>query len=74
MKEWKKKFKMEIDTIKKTLKEITLEVEHLKKKSGDTEESISNRLQEMEERISGAEHNIVNIEKQPEKIQKTKSS
>ena len=34
MKEWKKEYKMEMDTIKKTLKETTLEVEHLKKKSG----------------------------------------
>ena len=63
MKEWKKEFKMETDTIKKTLKEITLEVEHLKKKSGVTEASISNRLQEMEERISEAEDHIVNIDK-----------
>ena len=63
MKEWKREFKTEIDTIKKTQKEITLEGEHLKKKSGITEASISNRLQEMEERISGAEDNIVNIDK-----------
>ena len=47
MKEWKREFKSKIDTIKKTLKVITLEVEHLKKKSGVTEASISNRLQEI---------------------------
>ena len=63
MKEWKREFKTEIDTIKKTLKEITLEVEHQKEKSGVTEASISNRLQEIEERILGAEDNIVNIDK-----------
>ena len=54
---------MEMESIKKTLKEITLEVEHLKKKSGVTDASISNRLQEMEERISGAKNNIESIDK-----------
>ena len=44
MKEWKKKFKMEIDTIKKNTKRNNPEVKHLKKKSGVTEASISNRL------------------------------
>ena len=63
MKEWKKEFKMEMETIKKTLKETTLEGENLKKKSGVTNAGISNRLQEMEERISGAEDNIVNRDK-----------
>ena len=63
MKEWKKEFKTEMDTIKKTQKETTLEVEILKKKSGVTEASISNRLQEMEERILGAKDNIENIDK-----------
>ena len=72
MKEWKKEFKTEIDTIKKTLKEITLEVEHLKKKSGVTDASISNRLPEMEERISGAEDNIENIDKTVREDAKTK--
>ena len=43
----KREIKTEIDTIKKTLKEITLESEHQKKKSGVTEASISNRLQEI---------------------------
>ena len=33
---------MEMETIKKTLKETTLEVENLKKKSGVTGASISN--------------------------------
>ena len=42
-----------MDTIKKTLKETTLEVGILKKKSAVTDASTSNRLQEMEERISG---------------------
>ena len=71
MKEWKKELKTEMNTIKKTLKETTLDVEILKKKSGVTDASISNRLQEMEERISGAEDNFENIDKL-EKMQKPK--
>ena len=43
--------KMEVDTIKKTQSETTLEIETLGKKTGTIDESISNRIQEMEERI-----------------------
>jgi predicted nucleic acid-binding Zn-ribbon protein len=53
--------KREIDTIKKTQSEATLEIETLGKKSGTIDASISNRIQEMEERISGAEDSIENI-------------
>ena len=49
--------KREVDTIKKTQSEATVEIETLGKKSG----TISNRIQEMEERISGAEDSIENI-------------
>ena len=52
--------KMEVETIKKTQREI-LEIEILGKKSGTIDVSISNRIQEMEERISGAEDSIENI-------------
>ena len=52
--------KREVDTIKTPQNEATLEIETLGKKSG-TIETISNRIQEMEERISGAEHSIENI-------------
>ena len=38
-----------------------LEIENLGKKSGNIDTSISNRIQEMEERISGAEDSIENI-------------
>jgi hypothetical protein len=38
-----------------------LEIENLGKKSGTIDASISNRTQEMEERISGAEDSIENI-------------
>ena len=53
--------KREVETIKKTQSEATLEIETLGKKSGTIDASISNRIQEMEERISGAEDSIENI-------------
>ena len=46
--------KRKVETIKKTKSEATLEIEMLGKKSGTIDASISNRIQEMEERISGA--------------------
>ena len=49
---------MEEETIKKTQRETTLEIETLGKKSGTIDASISNRIQEMEERISGTEDSI----------------
>ena len=52
---------MEVETIKKSQRETTLEIETLGKKSGTIDVSISNRIQEMEERISGAEDSIENI-------------
>jgi predicted nucleic acid-binding Zn-ribbon protein len=53
--------KREVGTIKKMQRETTLEVENLGKKSGTIDASISNRIQEMEERISGAEDFIENM-------------
>jgi predicted nucleic acid-binding Zn-ribbon protein len=53
--------KREIETIKKTQRQTNLEIETLGKKSGTTDARISNRIQEMEERISGAEDSIGNI-------------
>ena len=53
--------KSEVDTIKKTQSEATLGIETLGKKSGIIDVSICNRIQEMEERISGAEDSIENI-------------
>jgi hypothetical protein len=52
---------MEVETIKKSQRETTLEIEILGKKSGIIDVSISNRIQEMEERISGAEDSIENM-------------
>jgi predicted nucleic acid-binding Zn-ribbon protein len=54
--------KREVDTIKKTQSEAMLEIENLGKKSGTMDASISNRIQEMEERISDErEDSIENI-------------
>ena len=50
--------KMEVETMKKTQRETTLEIETLGKKSGTIDVSISNRIQEMEVRISGTEDYI----------------
>jgi cell division protein FtsL len=55
--------KREVDTIKKTQSEAMLEIETIGKKSGTIDLSISNRIQEMEEKISGAEDSIENISK-----------
>jgi hypothetical protein len=54
--------KMEVETIKKIQRETTLEIEILGKKSGNIDPSISNRIQEMEERISGAEDSVENMD------------
>jgi chromosome segregation ATPase len=53
--------KMEVEMIKKTQRETTLEIEILGK-SGTMDVSISNRIQEMEERISDAEDSIENMD------------
>jgi predicted nucleic acid-binding Zn-ribbon protein len=53
--------KREVDTIKKTQSEAMLEMENLGKKSGTIDTSVTNRIHEMEERISGAEDSIENI-------------
>jgi chromosome segregation ATPase len=54
--------KTEVETIKKSQRERTLEIEILGKKSGTTDASISNKIQEMEDRISGAEDSIENMD------------
>jgi hypothetical protein len=54
--------KMEVETIKKTQSETTLEIEILGKKSGTIDVSISNRIQEMEARISSAQDSIENMD------------
>ena len=51
--------KLEVETIKKTQREKSLEIEILGKKSGNIDASISNRIQEMEERISGLQRGSI---------------
>jgi hypothetical protein len=73
--EWNKTIqdlKMEVETMKKTQRETTLEIEITGKKSGTIDVSISNRIQEMEERISGAEDSIGNMDTTTEKNAKCK--
>jgi hypothetical protein len=53
---------MELETIKKLQRETTLELENLGKRSGVINASITNRIQEIQERISGAEDTIENID------------
>jgi hypothetical protein len=48
--------------MKKTQRETTLEVETLGKKSRSIDVSISNRIQEMGEKISSAEDSIGNMD------------
>jgi prefoldin subunit 5 len=50
--------KMEIETIKKSQRESTLEIENLGKRSRVIDASITNRIQEIEKRISGPEYII----------------
>jgi DNA repair exonuclease SbcCD ATPase subunit len=47
--------KMEIQTIKKSQRETTLEIENLGKRSGVRDVRITNRIQEIEERTSGSQ-------------------
>jgi hypothetical protein len=64
---------MEVETINKTQRETTLEIETLEKKSGTIDVRIRNRIEEMEERISDAEdliENLVTTIKKKKKIQK----
>jgi hypothetical protein len=49
---------VEVETIKKTQMEENLEIENLGRKSGITDISITNRIQEVVERISGIQVNV----------------
>ena len=53
--------KRKVDKIKKTQSKATLEIEILGKRSGVIDASFTNRIQEIEERISGAEDSRENI-------------
>jgi prefoldin subunit 5 len=45
--------KMEVETIKKSQRETTLEIQNLGKRSEVIDASVTNRIQEIEETISG---------------------
>ena len=69
--------KMQIETIKKSQRETTLEIVILGKKSGTIDASISYRTQEREERLSGAEDSLENMDttiKENEKSKKDPNS
>ena len=53
---------MEIEAIKKSQRETTLELENLGNRSGVIDASITKIIQEIEERISDAEDTIQNID------------
>jgi len=65
---------MEIETIKKSQRETNMEIENLWKRSGIIDVSITNRIQEIEERLSGAEDTIENIDTTVKKMQYAKIS
>jgi hypothetical protein len=54
--------KIAVKTVKKSQRETTLEIENLGKRSGVIDASTTNRIQEIEKRISGAEDTIENID------------
>ena len=54
--------KTEIEAIKKTQTKGILEIENLRTRAGTTDVSITNRIQEMEGRISGVEDRIEEID------------
>ncbi|ERE73234.1 heterogeneous nuclear ribonucleoprotein C-like 1-like isoform 1 [Cricetulus griseus] len=61
LKETVQDLKTKLETIKKTQTEGMLEVEKLSKQSGTTDASITNRIQEMEDRISDTEDKLEEI-------------
>ena len=54
--------KVEVETRKKTQMDTNLEMENLGKRSRITEVSMANRIEEIEERISGLEDIIENMD------------
>jgi DNA repair exonuclease SbcCD ATPase subunit len=66
--------KMELETIKKSKRETTLVLENLGKRSGVRDASITNKIQEIEERISDAEDTIENLDTTVKENPKSRSS
>ena len=65
---------MEVETIKKSQRETIPEIENLGKRSGVIDASINSRIQDIEERISGTEDTIENIDTTVKENAKRKSS
>jgi predicted nucleic acid-binding Zn-ribbon protein len=51
-----------LEKIKKPRRNTTLDIKHLEKRSGVIDASITNRIQKIEKRFSGAEDTIENID------------
>jgi uncharacterized protein YhaN len=66
--------KLQIEAIKKSQRETTLQIEILGKKPGSIDASISFRTQEREERLSGPEDSIENMHITIKKMQNAKRS
>ena len=66
--------KIEIETIKKSQRETNIELENLGKRSRVVDASITNRIQEMEERISGAKGTVENIDTTVKENARSKNS
>ena len=64
---------MKIETMKKPQRETTLEIENLRKRLGVIDASITSRIQEIEERISGAEDTLENIDTSQRKCKKQRA-
>jgi hypothetical protein len=62
--------KVEVKTKKKTQMEANLEMENLGKWSGITDASITSRIEEIKERISGVEDTVERIDKSVKKNSK----
>jgi hypothetical protein len=58
----------------KSQRKTTLEIENLENRSGVTDTRSTNRVQEIEERISGAEDTIENIDPTVKENAKSKTS
>ena len=64
--------KMEVETIRKSQRKTNLETKNLGKRSGVIDISITNRIQEIQKRITGAEDTTENIDSTFKKMQKCK--
>jgi hypothetical protein len=65
-----------VKELNKTIQDLKMEVETIKKSQRETtlDASITKRIQEIEERISGAEDIIETLTQQSKKMQKAKCS